>query len=75
MLGQFNVTAEVELTVNVALQVLTPSHELVTLNVTVLEPPHTNGAPGLLLVTDPRLHPPDALAEFNHAVKALSILC
>ena len=75
MLAQFNVTAEVEFTVNVALQVLTPSHELVTLNVTVLWPPHTGGAPVLLFVTDPRLQPPDALADASHAAKALSMDC
>jgi predicted cobalt transporter CbtA len=59
-------------TVNVALQVLGASHELVTVNVTVLAPPHLLGAPELLLVTDPRSHPPDALAVASHAVNALS---
>lgn len=58
-------------TVNVALQVLTASHELVTLNVTVLEPPHLSGAPELLLVTGPRSHPPFAVAVASHALKAV----
>jgi cobyrinic acid a,c-diamide synthase len=55
-------------TVNVALQVLGASHELVTVNVTVLLPPHAAGADPPLLVTDPRLHPPDAVAVASHAV-------
>jgi hypothetical protein len=55
-------------TVNVALQVLGASQELVTVNVTVLEPPHLLGAPVLLLVTDPRPHPPVAVAVASHAV-------
>jgi hypothetical protein len=58
-------------TVNVALQVLGASQELVTVNVTVLEPPHLSGAPVLLLVTGPRSHPPPAVAVASHALKAL----
>src|SRR4029450_6167548 len=70
--AQFKVTLEAAVTVNVALQVLGASHELVTVNVTVLAPPHLSGAPELLLVTDPRTQlPPDAVAVASHAVNAL----
>ena len=68
LLAQVSVTAGAGVTVNVALQVVTASQELVTLNVTVLLPPHANGADPPLLVTDPIPHPPDAVAVASHAV-------
>jgi hypothetical protein len=49
-------------TVNVALQVLGASQLLVTVNVTVLDPPHLFGADPPLFVTDPRPQPPEAVA-------------
>jgi hypothetical protein len=60
--GQFKVTGVCAVTVNVALQVFGPSHALVTVNVTVLEPPQALGADPPLLVTGPRAHPPLAVA-------------
>ena len=48
-------------TVKVALQVLGLSQELVTVKVTVLEPPQANGAP-VLLLDKAALHPPVKLA-------------
>jgi hypothetical protein len=38
-------------------------------NVTVVEPPHADGAPVLSFVNTP-LHPPDPDAVANHALKA-----
>jgi hypothetical protein len=67
LLAHVSVTAGAAVTVNVALQVLTASQELVTLNVTVLLPPHAAGADPPLLVTVPSPHPPDACAVNNHA--------
>jgi hypothetical protein len=49
-------------TVNVALQVLGASQLLVTVNVTVLDPPHLFGADPPLFVTDPSPQPPEAVA-------------
>ena len=66
--GQVSVTAGALVTVNVALQVLGVSQALVTVNVTVFAPPHADGADPPLLVTDPRPHPPDAVAVASHAV-------
>ena len=66
--GQLSVTAGALVTVNVALQVLGASHELVTVNVTVLLPPHANGADPPLLLTDQTPHPPEAVAVASHAV-------
>ena len=68
MVAHVSVTAGAAVTVNVALQVLGVSHELVTVNVTVLLPPHAAGADPPLLVTDPSPHPPVALAVASHAV-------
>jgi hypothetical protein len=67
LLAQVSVTAGAAVTVNVALQVLGFSHELVTVNVTVLFPPHADGADPPLLVTVPSPHPPDAWAVCSHA--------
>jgi hypothetical protein len=44
-------------TVKVAVQVFTPSQVLVTVHITVFDPPQASGAPVLLLVSTP-LHPP-----------------
>ena len=52
------------ITVNVALQVLGGSQELVTVKTTVLLPPQAAGAPVLLLDKD-ALHPPVKLAVAN----------
>jgi hypothetical protein len=59
-------------TVNVALHVLGASQLLVTVNVTVLEPPHLFGAAPSVLVTDPRPHPPVAVAVVNQFANAAS---
>jgi hypothetical protein len=72
LLAQVSVTAGAAVTVNVALQVFAASHELVTVNVTVLLPPQAAGADPPLLVTGPRPHPPEACAVNNHAVYAAS---
>ncbi len=54
-------------TVKTALHVLLASQLLVTVNVTVLEPPHRFGAPVLLLVVA-TLHPPVVLTVASHLV-------
>ena len=68
MLAQVSVTAGAAVTVDVALQAFAASDVLVTVNVTVLLPPHAAGADPPLLVTDPRLHPPVAVAVASQAV-------
>ena len=58
-------------TVNVAWQVVVSGAQLlVQVNVTVVAPPHADGAPVLLFVNTP-LHPPLADAVANHALKAV----
>jgi ATP-dependent protease HslVU (ClpYQ) peptidase subunit len=59
------------LTLNEAEQVLGASQELVTVNITVLVPPHLSGAPVLLLVTLPRLQPPLADTVPSHVLYKL----
>jgi hypothetical protein len=53
--------------VNVAEQVFGDSQSLVTVNVTVVVPPHANGAPVLLFVNT-GLHPPVAETVASHVV-------
>jgi hypothetical protein len=68
--GHVNTTASGAVTVNVASHVLiVASQLLVKVNVTVVEPPHADGAPVLLFVSTPLTPLPEAVA--SHAVKAL----
>ena len=55
--GQVNTTAGAAVTVKVAMQVFGASQSLVTVKVTVLEPPQAKGAPVLLFVRT-ALQPP-----------------
>ncbi|MBV6471762.1 MAG: hypothetical protein JPMHGGIA_00012 [Saprospiraceae bacterium] len=56
--GQLSTTAGASFTVNTAAQVTSGSHEEVTVQVTVVEPPHAGGAaPALLVIV--ALHPPE----------------
>lgn len=57
--------------VYVAVHVLLASQSEVTVNVTVLTPPHLFGAPVLLLVNT-ALHPPDLLAVASQVAKSAS---
>jgi hypothetical protein len=63
--GQVRTTAGAVVTVKVAEQVFGASHVLVTVNVTVVEPPQAGGAPLLLLVIA-LLQPPVKLAVASH---------
>ena len=58
-------------TVNVALAVTLDAHDDVAVHVTVVVPPHANGAPVLLLVTV-TLHPPLFVAPPNQVLYAAS---
>lgn len=65
-MAQVNTTEGAAVTVKTAEQVLSGSHVEVTVQVTVLEPPHLSGAdPPLLEIT--ALHPPVNVAVANHA--------
>ena len=64
--AQLSVTAGAEVTVKVALHVTGGWHELVTVHVTVLLPPHDNGAPVLLLLNE-EPQPPLVVTPANHA--------
>jgi hypothetical protein len=66
--AQVNTTGGAFVTWNVALHVFGDSQELVTVKVTVFEPPQAFGASPPLLVTGPRLQPPVADAVASHAV-------
>src|SRR5206468_3715685 len=70
--GAVNVTVVALGTVNVALAVTLAAHEEVAVHVTVAVPPHANGAPVLLLVTD-TLHPPLFVTPVNQVLYAVSI--
>ena len=70
--GHVSTTAGAAVTVNEAEQVIGPSHELVTVNVTVVEPPQAKGAPLLLLEITAK-QPPVNVAEFNQVVNLASI--
>jgi hypothetical protein len=70
--GQVKVTAGAAVTVNVAEQVLGPSQELVTVNVTVVVPPHAGGAPELLLEMA-ALQPPENVTVASHAANLESM--
>ena len=70
--AQVRVTAGALVTVNVAEHVFGTSHELVTVKVTVLTPPHAGGAPVLLFEME-ALQPPEVVAVANHAVNFESI--
>lgn len=59
-------------TVNVAVQDLGTSQSLVTVNVTVFDPPHSFGAPLLLLLTT-GLHPPVIKTPFNQLLNLVLI--
>ena len=63
--GQLSTTAGAAVTVKDALHVLSTSHELVTVKVTVFVPPHASGAPVLVLV-NVALHPPLVLTVASH---------
>ena len=66
--GQVKTTGTGFDTVNVEAQVVVNGgHELVYVQVTVLEPPHAEGAPVLLLVSE-GLHPPLAITEASQIV-------
>jgi hypothetical protein len=54
---QLNITAGASGTAKVAEQVFSVSQSLVTVHVTIVNPPHAGGAPALLLV-NMVLHPP-----------------
>jgi hypothetical protein len=71
--GQTKLTAGAGLTVKVRVQVCVTSQLLVTVKVTVTEPPQANGAPMLLLVSV-RLQPPVAVAEASQA-RYLTLIC
>jgi hypothetical protein len=64
--GQDKLTVGALITVNVLLQVTGASQPLVTVNVTVTEPPQALGGPGLLWVSTP-LQPPVKVACASHA--------
>jgi Flp pilus assembly protein TadG len=71
--AQVNMTAGAAVTVNVAEQVVVNgAQELVYVQVTVVLPPHANGAPVLLLVNT-ALHPPVNVVVVNHVAKAVLI--
>ena len=72
MAGQVSTTAGAAVTVNTAEQVLFASQLEVTVQVTVVAPPHAGGAPVLLLVIAAS-QPPLKEAVFNQAVKAVLI--
>lgn len=59
-------------TVNVAVHVCVALQSLVTVNVTVLLPPHAEGAPVLLLLNT-GLHPPDMDVEASQSAYFASI--
>ena len=59
------------LTVKVALAVTLDAHDEVAVHVTVVVPPHADGAPVLLLVTV-TLHPPLFVAPLNQVLYAAS---
>ena len=65
--GQVKLTLGAVVTVNEALQVLVASQLLVTVQVTVLEPPQAAGAPVLLLLME-TLHPPELEKVFSQLV-------
>lgn len=56
----------------VRVQVMVGSQSLITVNVTVAEPPVARGAPGLLFVKT-ALHPPEAVAVASQAAYFASI--
>ena len=60
------------MTVNVAVQVFGTSHELVTVKVTVLTPPHASGAP-LLLLLKAALQPPEKLTVVSQLANLASM--
>ncbi len=64
--GQVIVTGSAGVTVKVALQVLVTSQELVTVQVTVFDPPQAEGAPLELLVIW-ALQPPVKEAVASHS--------
>ena len=70
--GQFITAGVAAVTVKVAVQVLLASQELVTVKVTVFEPPQAAGAPVLLLDNTP-LQPPVKLAVANQVANFASI--
>ena len=72
MLAQVKTTDVAAVTVNVAVHVLGASQSDVTVNVTVFDPPHANGAPVLLLAIL-ELQPPLKETVANHAVNFESI--
>ncbi len=69
-LAQVSITGE-SVTVKLALQVTGSPQSLTTVKVTVTDPPHSEGAPILLLDID-ALQPPLKLAVINHASNAAS---
>ena len=65
LVAQVRTIADADVTVNVAEQVLVVSQVLVTVHVTILDPPQAAGAPVELLDTD-LLHPPPLLNVPSH---------
>ncbi|MBV6471751.1 MAG: hypothetical protein JPMHGGIA_00001 [Saprospiraceae bacterium] len=65
-------TAGASVTVNTAAQVTLGSHEEVTVQVTVVDPPQAGGAvPALLVIV--ALQPPEKLTVVNQVAKAASM--
>lgn len=70
--GQVRTTTGASVTVNVPEQITGTSHELVTVHVTVFDPPQANGAP-VLLFSITALHPPvNVVAESQLAYAAFT---
>jgi len=65
-------TAGASVTVNIAAQVTLGSHEEVTVQVTVVDPPQAGGAAPALFVKF-ALQPPAELAEASQVAKAASM--
>jgi hypothetical protein len=65
--AQLSTTAGAEVTVKDAVQVFGASQELVTVNVTVVDPPHAAGAT-VELFDSVALHPPVNVVVFNQVV-------
>ncbi|MBV6471766.1 MAG: hypothetical protein JPMHGGIA_00016 [Saprospiraceae bacterium] len=70
--AQVKLTTGASSTVNAAEQVTSGSHEEVTVQVTVLEPPQASGAAPPLLLSN-ALQPPVKVAVASHALYAASI--
>ena len=70
--GAVNTIAGAAVTVKVALAVVLVAQELVTVQTTVADPPHANGAPVELFVTD-KLQPPLLVTPASQVAYAVLI--